>query len=125
MKIAVPTDDGKSIAPHFGRAGYFAIFEVNQGQVTGKKLVENNPYHSSTSQHNHQEGTRHGHERFISLLEGCSILVARGMGPRAVADLEARGIKPVFTDVENAEEAVKAYVSGTLKECAQFDCGHH
>jgi predicted Fe-Mo cluster-binding NifX family protein len=61
----------------------------------------------------------------MSALQGCEVVIVTGMGRRAIAHFESAGIKPVFTDVTDAEEAVKAYVSCTLKECEQPDCGRH
>ena len=36
MKLAVITDDGKTISQHFGRAVYYAILAVEDGQVVQK-----------------------------------------------------------------------------------------
>jgi len=124
MKIAVPTDDGRTIASHFGRARYFAVFEADNGQISDKQIVENNPYHGNYDYHEHGAGARDSHGRFIYLLEGCQAIISRGMGRRAVADLESAGIKPVFTDLTDAEEAVKAYSEGTLKPSKAPNCGH-
>ncbi|NLI97940.1 hypothetical protein GX441_04690 [bacterium] len=126
MKIALPSDDGATIAPHFGRARYFIIFEAEKGKILQKELVENNPYHNDHGHDSaHEHGVHHSHERFVALLAGSEVIIARGMGRRAVADLVGAGIKPVFTETENAEEAARAYSNGTLKECSQPDCGHH
>jgi predicted Fe-Mo cluster-binding NifX family protein len=46
MKIAVPTDDGKHVSPHFGRAQSFVIFEVNNGEVVSKEIIESNAPHA-------------------------------------------------------------------------------
>lgn len=124
MKIAVPTDDGRTIASHFGRARHFIIFEADDGQIGDRQMVENNPYHGEHHPHGEYPGAKHSHGRFISLLEGCEVIISRGMGRRAVADLEVAGIKPVFTDVADAEEAAKAYSEGTLKPCEAPGCGH-
>lgn len=118
MKIAVPTDDGKTITEHFGRARSFVIFEAKDGEIISKETVDSNTPHV---------GGKHGHTEdawFISALEGCQAIIAAGMGRKAIAYFEQAAIKPVFTDVTDAEEAVKAYSQGTLKECAQPDCGH-
>ena len=122
MKIAVPSDDGTTIAPHFGRARYFVMFDANEGKILQKELIENNPYHDDPT---HEHGSHHSHERLVSMLSDSEVIIARGMGKRAVADLAQAGIKPVFTELESAEEAVVAFSNGTLKECAQPDCGHH
>lgn len=119
MKIAVPTDDGKTISQHFGRAQSFVIFEVESGEITSKQLIESNTPHSGS--HSGQ-----GHDAggwFMSALQGCEVVIVTGMGRRAIAHFESAGIKPVFTEVRNAEEAVKAYSQGTLKSLGRTDCG--
>jgi predicted Fe-Mo cluster-binding NifX family protein len=118
MKIAVPTDDGKRIAEHFGRARSFVIFEVNNGEVVSKEIIESNAPHARGE---------HGQGRgwFMDALRGCEVVIAAGMGRRAIVHFQEAGIKPVFTEVADAEQAVKAYVSGTLAECEQPSCGEH
>ena len=34
MKIAVVTDDEKTISAHFGRAQYYVVFTIENGMVT-------------------------------------------------------------------------------------------
>jgi len=119
MKIAVPTDDGKKITTHFGRARSFVIYEAENGQIKSKEIVDSQSPHLG-GQHGHSEGAW-----FISALQGCHAIIAAGMGRKAIAYFQEAGIKPVFTDITDAEEAVKAYSQGTLEECAQPDCGRH
>ncbi|MBN2380284.1 NifB/NifX family molybdenum-iron cluster-binding protein [candidate division WOR-3 bacterium] len=119
MKIAVPTDDGKRIAEHFGRAQTFAIFEIEDGQIKSKAIIDSRSPHLSG-----QHGQDHG-AWFMSALEGYDVIISRGMGRRAIAYFQEAGIKPVFTDMDDVEEAVRAYGNGTLQECAQPDCGRH
>lgn len=118
MKIAVPTDDGKRIAEHFGRAQSFVIFEVNNGEVISKEIIESDAPHARGE---------HGQGRgwFMDGLSGCEVVIAAGMGRRAIAHFQEAGIKPIFTDVTDAEQAVKAYAQGNLETCDQPDCGKH
>ena len=37
MKIAVITDDGKAISQHFGRAQYYLVATVENGQITNPR----------------------------------------------------------------------------------------
>lgn len=41
MKIAVPTNDGLSIAEHFGRSVGFLVFHTGNGQITAREIKEN------------------------------------------------------------------------------------
>lgn len=119
MKIAVPTDDGQTLAFHFGRAQSFVVFEVNDGVITSKDVIQSNTPHVGGKQGQHAGGW------FMDALAGCDAVIVTGMGRRAIAHFEQAGIKPVFTDVTDAEEAVKAYSQGRLQECEQPDCGRH
>lgn len=38
MKIAIVTEDGRTISQHFGRAPYYAVLTVEDGIVTGREL---------------------------------------------------------------------------------------
>lgn len=121
MKIAVPTDDGKRIAEHFGRAQSFLIFSMEDGKILNREVVDSRSPHLGGGQESaHGQGAW-----FMSSLEGTDVLISRGMGRKAIAYFQEAGIKPVFTDLDDAEEAVRAYANGTLKECAQPECGHH
>ena len=48
MKVAVVTDDNRTISPHFGRAQYFLVYEIQDGKVMSKETREK-------SSHNHHD----------------------------------------------------------------------
>ena len=135
MRIAVASDDGITIAGHFGRCAGFDIFEVTGNEVT---KIENRPNTNSQhhlhhdegdcGEHGHHEhhGAVHSHESFLSALHDCDAVICRGMGRRAVYDLSARGIKPVITgqDVQ-IDEAVRLYARGQLDSSSESQCCSH
>lgn len=41
VRLAIPTDDGVTVAPHFGRAKYFVLVELEEGKEVSRTLVEN------------------------------------------------------------------------------------
>jgi predicted Fe-Mo cluster-binding NifX family protein len=41
MKIAVATEDGRTISHHFGRSPFFAIYEVEDGKIINKEMRPN------------------------------------------------------------------------------------
>jgi len=63
VKIAIPTDDGKTVASHFGSAGYFMIVELQDGKEIARRLSENlharghghHGYHGHHSYHGYYE----------------------------------------------------------------------
>jgi hypothetical protein len=49
--VAIPTDDRKTVAEHFGRARYFWITEVDEGSVLSEQLLENSDRHHGHGDH--------------------------------------------------------------------------
>lgn len=125
MKVAVITDDGKTINRHFGRARYYRVFTVEDGKVIGSEMRDKMGHHHYANQpHQDTPGMPHGmdadsHQKHVSMTEviqDCEAVIGGGMGMGAFNSMQSLGIKPVLTDMEDVEEAVQAYVDGTLVE---------
>lgn len=109
MKIAIPTEDGTHIGDHFGRSPSFLVFTIEEGQIREKSLRQNT---HAEGEHGH-EGAG-GHSDILAALAGCQVVIAHGMGPRAVRDLEASGLEIRRTSTEDAEEAIQLYLQSQL-----------
>jgi len=128
MKIAVVTDDGRTISQHFGRAPYYAVLTVEEGRVSGQELRDKLGHAHFAHEEQagpHQEDPRgHGfgpasHDRHIRMAQAiadCQVLLSRGMGWGAQESLRQAGIQVVMTDLADIPEAVGAYLAGTLVE---------
>jgi predicted Fe-Mo cluster-binding NifX family protein len=128
MKIAVVTDDGKTISQHFGRAPYYAVLTVEEGHITGQELRDKlgHAHFASEEQTSpHQEDPRgHGfgpdshdrHLRMAQAIADCQVLLSRGMGWGAQESLRQAGIQVVMTDLVDIQEAAQSYLAGTLVE---------
>lgn len=126
MKIAVVTDDQETISAHFGRAQYYRVFTVENNKVVKNEIREkaNHSQFAGEHQHHGQHGDSHGmdpgskhrHGIMMDTISDCQVLIARGMGQGAYNNLGERGIKPVLTDIQQIQEALDAYVRGTLLE---------
>jgi predicted Fe-Mo cluster-binding NifX family protein len=124
MKIAIVTDDHRTISAHFGRAVYYEVFSISDGKITGHESLTK-PSHNQFAGEPHDEpGYTHGrgpmaksrHGRMLEPIRDCQILLARGMGQGAYDSLKSAGIQPIMTDILEIESAVKAYLDGTLVE---------
>lgn len=124
MKIAVVTDDHRTISAHFGRAVYYEVFTISDGKITGKETLPK-PAHNQFANEPHDElGYAHGqgpaaesrHANMLEPIRDCQVLLARGMGEGAYDSLTRSGIKPILTDIPEIEQAVKAYVDGQLTD---------
>jgi len=110
--IAVPVANGV-LGQHFGHCEQFALFEVAaDGKTIGGKRVLTPPPH--------EPGVlpRWLHE------QGADVIIAGGMGAKAQNLFTQNNIKVVVgAPSEDAEQVVKAYLSGTLETGANV-CDH-
>lgn len=125
MKIALITDDGKTISQHFGRANFYAVLTVENGQIVAREMRDKLSHtHFANEAHEHTQGAeqRHGfdpasqsrHGRMSEAIADCEALLCRGMGAGAYESMKERGIRPVVTDVSEVDEAALAYAAGNL-----------
>lgn len=124
MKIAVVTDDGKTIAGHYGRATGYAVFTVEDGAVTAREAREKAGHHTFAGHGGepHQQGATHGfgagaqdrHAAMTANIADCQVVITGGMGYGAFENLKSRGIEAVITDVTGVEDAVTRYLAGDL-----------
>jgi len=124
MKIAVVTDDEKTISAHFGRTQYYVVFTLEDGQVTGQETRPKANHSQFSGEHHHhgEQGDTHGmdphsqhrHGMMMDTINDCQVLMARGMGQGAHNSLTMHGIQPVLTDIQDIREALDSYLAGTL-----------
>ena len=111
MKIAVPYEDG-AIFQHFGRTQRFKIYDVENGRITGERI---------------QDTGGSGHGALAGFLTDCGVevLICGGMGPGARDALTDAGIRLRGGVSGGADEAVKAFLAGTLAWDEAAVCSHH
>jgi len=122
MKIAAVTEDGVTISQHFGRAPYYVVLTVEDGQVVGREQREKVAHGRGAGGHVHVEGQAHGfdaasqdtHGRMAAPIADCQVLLARGMGMGAYESLQQAGIRPVITTIAIIDEAALQAANGTI-----------
>lgn len=127
MKIAVVTDDGITISLHFGLARYYAVLTVDGRQVVSREMLDRSDTLPPVDEHQPRQGVGgqidcHGtgtaaaatHLRMVQPIKECQALLARGMSWSARECLLDAGVRPVVTDITGMEEAVQAYLDGTI-----------
>jgi predicted Fe-Mo cluster-binding NifX family protein len=132
MKVAAITDDGETISMHFGRAQYYLVCTIEDGKIIERELREkmghrhfaNQPHddHDSNDPRGHGfgAGAAERHVSMIGAITDCEALIVRGMGRGAYIALEEANIKPAVTDIERIEEAVQAYIDGTIVDHSEW-----
>ncbi len=122
LNIAAVTDDGVTISQHFGRARYYEVLFVENGNVVKRERREKlGHHHFAQEEHHHSDGQHgldeHSHSKHISMAEAikdCHILLARGMGNGAYQSMLQLNIKPVVTNIKNIDDAVQAVINNSI-----------
>lgn len=124
MKIAVITDDETTISKHFGRARYYLVLSIENGKVTQRELrpklghrefsTLSHAEHTGHSGHGFDAASHDKHTQMAQPLSDCSVLICGGMGMGAYESLRRLEIEPLLTEIENIDDAVQAFLTGTL-----------
>ena len=85
MKIAFVSDNGKNVSQHFGRARYYVVVTVENGQVVKNETRDKLGHIQFASDAHHEEyhGPLHGygpeaqhrHGKIIEVINDCEVLV--------------------------------------------------
>jgi predicted Fe-Mo cluster-binding NifX family protein len=124
MKIAVITDDGKTISQHFGRAQYYFVITIEDKQVIHTEMREklghvhfaNEPHEAEVpgQRHGFDPASQNRHARMAQTINDCEAVLCRGMGMGAYESLKGGGIRAVVTDIELVDDAIQAYIEGRI-----------
>ncbi len=112
MRIAVPVAQGK-LCMHFGHCEQFAVMDVDTETktITNKQMITPPP---------HQPGVLPP----WMAQQGVNLIIAGGMGARAIGLFEQLGVKVIVgAPSDDPENIVMAYLEGTL-QTGQNVCDH-
>ena len=104
MKIAVASQNRREITDHTGRCRKFWIYEIDNGTIASKELLElpkEQSFHDSSP-----------HEP--SPLDDVQVLITGGMGTGLIRRLENRSIETLITTELNPDKAVEDFLNGSL-----------
>ncbi len=108
MKIVVSSDNSRkldsSVSHHFGRCPYFTVVDIEGNEIINVESVEN-PFFSS-----HSPGQV---PSFIKELNA-DVMLAGGMGRRAVSIFEDYGIRCSTGATGTVKSSVDSYMAGEL-----------
>jgi len=115
MKIAVSSQNRKTVTGHAGRTRRFSIWDVKPDAepIQGEwiDLPKELAFHEFHSDGPHP-------------IDGVDVLIVGGAGPGFVRRLAARGVTVVQTRETDPAKAVRDYLAGTLAPAAEHD-DHH
>lgn len=104
MKIAVASQNRRTITEHAGKCRKFWIYETEQDKIVRKELLElprEQSFHDSSPHSPHP-------------LNGIQVLIAGSMGQGLSHRLAHKGIVGIVTPETDPDRAVTAYLDGSL-----------
>lgn len=121
MKIAVTSQNRKTITEHAGKCRKFWVYDIHNRQIAGKALLEL-PLEQSFHESAHAAGPQAAHP-----LDGTCLLIAASAGRGLQTRLAQKGIQVAVTTETDPDRAVTAWLNGTLPLVTgpAHDCDSH
>ncbi|MBR3038453.1 MAG: DUF134 domain-containing protein [Clostridia bacterium] len=111
MRIAVTYQNGE-VFQHFGQTEQFKLYDVDEGKIVNEQIVDTN-------------GVHHGALAGFLKAAEADVLLCGGIGAMGRAAVAEVGIR-LYPGVEGpADEAAKAFLTGTLQYDPDAHCDHN
>lgn len=111
MRIAVTYENG-TVFQHFGHTEQFKVYDVENGKIVKTEVIDTN-------------GSGHGALAGFLSAAKADVLICGGIGGGAQIALAEAGIKLYGGASGNADDAVNAFIDGTLSFDPDVHCNHH
>lgn len=125
MKIAIPTNDRKSIAKRTGRALEFAFYTIENGEIKSVTFTKNTHSHDDHDkneghhhgenedqkheEHHHEHG-EHNHDELLDILINIDILLVRAVGKYMRKTLKKGNINYKLVKIDDISKILKDYL---------------
>ena len=106
MKIAVTSQNRRTVTSHAGRCRRFWIYDIQDGSPVGRELLE-----LPREQSFHESSPAEAHP-----LDGIDALISQGMGEGLVRRLARMGARGYLTKEDEPDQAVRQLLEGVLEE---------
>jgi len=128
VKIAAVSEDGVTISQHFGRAPIYVVVTVEGGVILSRESrdkighaqfagdLREGAHEADPRGHGFDPASQSRHARMVIAIADCQVLLSRGMGAGAYESMKQAGIRPIVTDIAGIDEAIQAYLAGTLED---------
>ncbi len=131
MKIAIPTNDRKTIAKRTGRAEEFALYHIENKEIKSIEYLKNTHSHEDHDRaegnhhekqgdghgkgqkHNHDhnhEHEEHNHDELLLLLKDIDILLVRAVGKYMRKTLQNGNINYQLVKIDVISEILENYL---------------
>ncbi|MFN2199100.1 MAG: NifB/NifX family molybdenum-iron cluster-binding protein [Anaerolineales bacterium] len=130
MNIAFVVDKDLKISKHFGRAPYYLIVTVEEGQIISREKREKlghrqfshlpHEHAHANDPHGLSAASQSKHTQMIANIQDCEVVICGGMGTGAYMNMVSAGIQPIITDMDEVDPAVQAYLEGRLANRTEY-----
>ena len=110
MKIAVTYENGE-VFQHFGRTETFKVYDVQDKKILSSEVIGS-------------DGQGHGALALVLQHHHIDVLICGGIGMGAQMALQEAGIELCAGASGDADNAVQAYLTGSLVNTGS-NCNHH
>ena len=114
MRIAITSQNFRTVTGHAGRARRFIVFEADAG--SSPREIERLDLDADMAIHGFDHRARHPHDNM-------NVLITGGAGEGFVRHLAARGVRVVATAESDPRLAVDAFLAGRVTS-ASDGCKH-
>jgi predicted Fe-Mo cluster-binding NifX family protein len=111
VKIVIPVADKEaiSLSAHFGRAPYFAWFQIEDGEVVDKGVTPNDSSHFG--------GRGLPPERMMAM--GADVVISSGMGQRAIQMFQSSTVAVLQARSQDVAQSIEDFKEGRLAELTE------
>jgi len=111
VKIVIPVADkeAKSLSAHFGRAPYFAWFQMEDGEVVDSGVTPNDSSHFG--------GRGLPPERMMAM--GADVVISSGMGQKAIQMFQSSTVAVLQARSQDVAQSIEDFVEGRLAELTE------
>ena len=108
MKIAIPANDGVTIAERTGQARGLMVYMLTNGKID-RQIHKILPIHLN---HNHHKGgNNHSHKDLVKLLLEYDLLLVKKLGPHMREDLLKEGLPFLMVEKKFLDEVLDEYLA--------------
>ena len=119
MKIALTSQNQRTLSGHAGKTTRFVVFEIENKQIINKNLIE---LEKDNVLHEHFHGNPA--PGYVHPVLEMDVIITGSMGPGFPIKMRANGIEAIMTDEKEIDEVIAKYLDGTLNRL-QPDAHHH
>ncbi|MEM3383651.1 MAG: NifB/NifX family molybdenum-iron cluster-binding protein [Nitrososphaerales archaeon] len=118
-RLVIPAEDGNGLdarlSEHFGRAPYFIIVDLEEGNILNVQVVPNESEHFG--------GFSRPSDSILQFRPNA--VITFGMGPRALSILQKEKITVLKANASTVREVIEAYGQDGLEELTEGCHAHH